>query len=85
MLAEARRLPYVAITRAREPERLYNGPAVRSVTRSRFEHLSRFLTDKGVQHRLKVSVPDLALRTSTTIGGTRATHATPTRKKSGSR
>lgn len=58
MLAEERRLLYVAVTRARESVRLYYAPTVHSLTRSRFEHPSRFLTDKHVQHRLKVSVPD---------------------------
>ena len=61
MLAEERRLLYVAVTRARESVRLYYAPTVHSLTRSRFEHPSRFLTDKHVQRRLKVSVPEIGV------------------------
>ena len=56
MLAEERRLLYVAVTRARESVRLYYAPAVHSLSRKRFDCLSRFLTDKKVQNRLKTSV-----------------------------
>ena len=58
MLAEERRLLYVAVTRARESVRLYYAPAVHSLTRNRFEQPSCFLADKHVQRRLKVSVPE---------------------------
>jgi DNA helicase-2/ATP-dependent DNA helicase PcrA len=62
MLAEERRLLYVAVTRARESVRLYYPPTVHSLTRKRFDHPSRFfLTDKHVQRRLKVSVPDFGV------------------------
>ena len=58
MLAEERRLLYVAVTRARESVRMYYAPVFHSLTRKRFDHPSRFLADKHVQRRLKVSVPD---------------------------
>ena len=45
MLAEERRLLYVAVTRARESVRLYYAPAMHSLTRNRFEQPSRFLAD----------------------------------------
>lgn len=58
MLAEERRLLYVAVTRARESVRLYYAPVFHSLTRQWFEQPSRFLADKHVQRRLKVSVPE---------------------------
>ena len=61
MLAEERRLLYVAVTRARESVRLYYAPTEHSLTRNRFEQPSRFLADKHVQRRLKVSVPALVV------------------------
>jgi DNA helicase-2/ATP-dependent DNA helicase PcrA len=61
MLAEERRLLFVAVTRARKSVRLYYAPAVHSRSRKRFECLSRFLTDKNVQRRLKTSVPDIGV------------------------
>lgn len=57
MLAEERRLLYVAVTRARESVRLYYAPVFHSRTRQWFERPSRFLADKHVQRRLKVSEP----------------------------
>jgi DNA helicase-2/ATP-dependent DNA helicase PcrA len=61
MLAEERRLLYVAVTRARESVRLYYAPTEHSLTRKRFDHPSRFLAEKHVQRRLKVSVPDFGV------------------------
>lgn len=61
MLAEERRLLYVAVTRARESVRLYYAPVFHSLTHKQFEHPSRFLADKHVQRRLKVSVPALGV------------------------
>lgn len=61
MLAEERRLLYVAVTRARESVRLYYAPAVHSLSRKRFDCLSRFLTDKLVQRCLKTSPPDFGV------------------------
>jgi ATP-dependent exoDNAse (exonuclease V) beta subunit len=61
MLAEERRLLYVAVTRARESVRLYYAPVFHSLTRKRFENPSRFLANKHVQRRLKVSVPDFGV------------------------
>jgi DNA helicase-2/ATP-dependent DNA helicase PcrA len=61
MLAEERRLLFVAVTRARESVRLYHAPTEHSLTRKRFDRPSRFLADKHVQRRLKVSVPDFGV------------------------
>ncbi len=61
MLAEERRLLYVAVTRARESVRLYYAPVFHSLTRQWFEQPSRFLADKHIQCRLKVSVPALGV------------------------
>lgn len=61
MLAEERRLLYVAVTRARESVRLYYAPVFHSLTRQWFEQPSRLLADKHVQCRLKVSVPALGV------------------------
>lgn len=54
MLAEERRLLYVAVTRARESVRLYYAPVFHSRTRQLFEQPSRFLA----QRPFKVSVPE---------------------------
>ena len=43
MMAEERRLLYVAVTRARETVRVYHAPMVHARSRKRFEKLSRFL------------------------------------------
>ena len=61
MLAEERRLLYVAVTRARESVRLYYARVFHSRTRQWFEQPSRFLADKHVQRRLKVFEPDFGV------------------------
>ena len=55
MLAEERRLLYVAITRARVSVRLYYAPVTHSLSRQRFETLSRFLLEPSVKRTLSQS------------------------------
>jgi DNA helicase-2/ATP-dependent DNA helicase PcrA len=65
MLAEERRLLYVAVTRARESVRLYYAPVFHSLTRKWFEQPSLFLDDKHVQRCLKTSMPKLGVAHNT--------------------
>jgi DNA helicase II / ATP-dependent DNA helicase PcrA len=81
MLAEERRLLYVAITRARTAVRLYFAPTSHSLSRQRFETVSRFLAVQGVRCKLEQQlVPEVPLRTPSAIYATDAIRATPTQK-----
>ncbi len=52
MVTEERRLLYVAITRARKSVRLYFAPTFHSLSRQRFEAISRFLVEPRVRGSL---------------------------------
>jgi ATP-dependent exoDNAse (exonuclease V) beta subunit len=81
MLAEERRLLYVAITRARTAVRLYFAPISHSLSRQRFETVSRFLAEKGVRRMLaQVTAHESSLHAEPAILATDAIRATPTQK-----
>lgn len=78
MLAEERRLLYVAITRARTAVRLYFAPTPHSLSRQRFETVSRFLAEKGVRRMLaQVTAHESSLHRPSAIRATDAIRATP--------
>lgn len=54
MLAEERRLLYVAVTRARESLRLYFAPVDHARSQQRFEKRSRFLRPPSVMRTVRV-------------------------------
>lgn len=81
MLAEERRLLYVAVTRARTAVRLYFAPTSHSLSRQRFETVSRFLAEQGVRCNLVHQLaPEVPLRTPSAIRATDAIRATPAQK-----
>lgn len=81
MLAEERRLLYVAITRARTAVRLYYAPTSHSLSRQRFETVSRFLAVQGVRCKLEQQlVPEISLHAQPAILATDAIRATLSQK-----
>jgi DNA helicase-2/ATP-dependent DNA helicase PcrA len=58
MLAEERRLLYVAITRARESLRLYFAPVNHARSQQHFEKRSRFLRAKSVMRTVRVALSE---------------------------
>lgn len=58
ILAEERRLLYVAITRARESLRLYFAPVEHARSQQRFERRSRFLRPKSVMRTVRVALSE---------------------------
>jgi DNA helicase II / ATP-dependent DNA helicase PcrA len=81
MLAEERRLLYVAITRARTAVRLFFAPTSHSLSRQRFETVSRFLVEKVVRRMLaQVAASESSLHRPSAIRATYAIRATPAQK-----